>query len=549
MCRRAPTFERLKGRYLGREKGLLPALFAKLKELPPAERGRLRQALNAAKVEIEEGIGRLSQAVEAREAASTRRRGGRRRHAAGPPPARRAASTRSRSCGARSRTSSCGWAIRSPTARRSRTTSTTSRRSTSRRSTRRGTRRTRCCSTASAVSPLLLRTHTSPVQIREMRRHGAPLRIIVPGRVYRKDEVDATHSPVFHQVEGLVVDRGISMADLKGTVSVFLEELFGKGTKTRFIPTFFPFVEPGVDVAMSCIFCRGAGCAKCKGSGWIEIMGAGMVHPRVLQGVAIDPEEYTGFAFGLGIDRVALAEVRLPGPAPALRRRRAFPASVRGARVKFSLDWLGDFVDVDAAGGAEGVRRLLDQAGIPLESVTAAGEDTILDAEITPNRPDAMGHRGLAREIAAMARPADEGRRRAVRRASDRGRGDRAVWPRSSSRCRGSAGASGRASSGGSATRPPVSSCAGGFPRSARSRSRPRSTPRTTFSGTRASRSTPSTTTRSRGSSSSSARPRGARSSSRSTASSERSILRTSSSRTPSARSRSPGSWAGSTPP
>jgi phenylalanyl-tRNA synthetase alpha chain len=163
-----------------------------------------------------------------------------------------------------------------------------------------------------AVSPLLLRTHTSPVQIREMRRHGAPLRILVPGRVYRKDEVDATHSPVFHQVEGLVVDKGISMADLKGTVSVFLEELFGKGTRTRFIPTFFPFVEPGVDVAMSCIFCSGSGCGKCKGSGWIEIMGAGMVHPRVLQGVAIDPEEYTGFAFGLGIDRVALLKYGFP---------------------------------------------------------------------------------------------------------------------------------------------------------------------------------------------------------------------------------------------
>ena len=163
-----------------------------------------------------------------------------------------------------------------------------------------------------AVSPLLLRTHTSPVQIREMRRHGAPLRILVPGRVYRKDEVDATHSPVFHQVEGLVVDKGISMADLKGTVSTFVEELFGKGTRTRFIPTFFPFVEPGVDVAMSCIFCKGAGCGKCKGSGWIEIMGAGMVHPRVLQGVAIDPEEFTGFAFGLGIDRVALLKYGFP---------------------------------------------------------------------------------------------------------------------------------------------------------------------------------------------------------------------------------------------
>jgi len=163
-----------------------------------------------------------------------------------------------------------------------------------------------------AVSPLLLRTHTSPVQIREMRRHGAPLRLIVPGRVYRKDEVDATHSPVFHQVEGLVVDHGISMADLKGTVAAFLAELFGPGTRTRFIPTFFPFVEPGVDVSMSCIFCRGAGCGKCKGSGWIEIMGAGMVHPRVLQGVAIDPEEYTGFAFGLGMDRVAMLKYGFP---------------------------------------------------------------------------------------------------------------------------------------------------------------------------------------------------------------------------------------------
>jgi phenylalanyl-tRNA synthetase alpha chain len=157
-----------------------------------------------------------------------------------------------------------------------------------------------------AASPLLLRTHTSPVQVREMKKRGAPLRILVPGRVYRKDEVDATHSPVFHQAEALVVDRGISMADLKGTVAAFLEALFGRGTRTRFIPTFFPFVEPGVDVAMSCIFCKGSGCRKCKESGWIEIMGAGMVHPLVLRGVGIDPEEYSGFALGLGLDRVAL---------------------------------------------------------------------------------------------------------------------------------------------------------------------------------------------------------------------------------------------------
>ena len=260
-----------------------------------------------------------------------------------------------------------------------------------------------------AVSPLLLRTHTSPVQIREMRRHGAPLRILVPGRVYRKDEVDATHSPVFHQVEGLVVDQGISMADLKGTVSTFLEELFGKGTRTRFIPTFFPFVEPGVDVAMSCIFCKGGGCPKCKGSGWIEIMGAGMVHPRVLQGVAIDPEEFTGFAFGLGIDRVALLKYGFPDLRLLFEGDERFPAAVRGARVKFSLEWLSDYVDVAAVGGADGARRCLDQAGIPVESVSTAGEDVILDAEITPNRPDAMGHRGLAREIAAMSGAAHAG--------------------------------------------------------------------------------------------------------------------------------------------
>jgi phenylalanyl-tRNA synthetase alpha chain len=169
-----------------------------------------------------------------------------------------------------------------------------------------------------AVSPLLLRTHTSPVQIREMRRHGAPLRLIVPGRVYRKDEVDATHSPVFHQVEGLVVDHGISMADLKGTVAAFLAELFGPGTRTRFIPTFFPFVEPGVDVAVSCVFCRGTGasrgaaCRPCSGSGWIEIMGAGMVHPNVLRNGGIDPERYSGFAFGMGIDRIAFLLYGVP---------------------------------------------------------------------------------------------------------------------------------------------------------------------------------------------------------------------------------------------
>ena len=141
---------------------------------------------------------------------------------------------------------------------------------------------------------------------------GRPLRLIMPGRVYRNESVDATHAAVFHQVEGLVVDRGISMADLKGTIEEFLGALFGRDTKVRFIPTFFPFVEPGADVAMSCIFCKGSGCAKCKGSGWIEIMGAGTVHPNVLSACGIDPEEFTGFAFGLGLDRVALLMYEFP---------------------------------------------------------------------------------------------------------------------------------------------------------------------------------------------------------------------------------------------
>jgi len=163
-----------------------------------------------------------------------------------------------------------------------------------------------------ADSPLLLRTHTSPVQVREMRKRGAPLKIIVPGRVYRNESVDATHQPVFHQVEALVVDRGISMADLKGTVETFFEALFGPGTKVRIIPTFFPFVEPGADVHVSCIFCKGAGCRICKGSGWMELAGAGEVHPNVLTACGVDPEEWSGFAFGLGLDRVAMMLYEFP---------------------------------------------------------------------------------------------------------------------------------------------------------------------------------------------------------------------------------------------
>ena len=151
---------------------------------------------------------------------------------------------------------------------------------------------------------LLLRTHTSPVQIRALEARGAPIRIISPGRVYRCDD-DATHSPMFHQIEGLWVDEGVSMAHLKGVLTSFASALFG-ARGVRFRPSFFPFVEPGVEVDIACLLCGGAGCRVCKGTGWMEILGAGMVHPRVLEAAKIDPERYTGFAFGLGVDRVAM---------------------------------------------------------------------------------------------------------------------------------------------------------------------------------------------------------------------------------------------------
>lgn len=159
---------------------------------------------------------------------------------------------------------------------------------------------------------LLLRTHTSPVQIRTMLKHRPPIRIMIPGRVYRKDDIDPRHSPVFHQMEGLAVDEGITFADLKGTLGAFAKQLFSARTKVRFGPTFFPFVEPGVDVAISCVFCEQKGCRICSGSGWIEIMGAGMVHPNVLAAGGIDPERYSGFAFGMGIDRVAMLVHGIP---------------------------------------------------------------------------------------------------------------------------------------------------------------------------------------------------------------------------------------------
>ena len=155
-------------------------------------------------------------------------------------------------------------------------------------------------------SSLLLRTQTSPMQVRVMEQQKPPIRIIAPGRVYRKDEVDATHSPMFHQVEGLVIDKGITMADLKGTLNAFVEALYGKGTKTRFRPHHFPFTEPSCEVDVQCHACGGKGCRVCKGEGWIELLGAGMIHPKVLEGCGIDTDVYSGFAFGMGLERMAM---------------------------------------------------------------------------------------------------------------------------------------------------------------------------------------------------------------------------------------------------
>ena len=160
-------------------------------------------------------------------------------------------------------------------------------------------------------SRILLRTQTSPMQIRAMETHGVPIRMISPGRVYRKDEVDATHSPMFHQIEGLVVDKGITMADLKGTLNAVIREIYGPETQTRFRPHHFPFTEPSCEVDIQCHKCGGKGCPTCKGEGWIEVLGAGMVHPKVLRNCGIDPDVYSGFAFGFGLERMAMGRFKI----------------------------------------------------------------------------------------------------------------------------------------------------------------------------------------------------------------------------------------------
>ena len=160
-------------------------------------------------------------------------------------------------------------------------------------------------------SSILLRTQTSPMQVHAMETKELPIRVLAPGRVYRKDEVDATHSPMFHQIEGLVVDKGVTMADLKGTLNTVVRQLYGENTVTRFRPHHFPFTEPSCEMDVQCHECGGVGCRVCKGEGWIEVLGAGMVHPKVLEGCGIDTNVYSGWAFGMGLERLAMRRYQI----------------------------------------------------------------------------------------------------------------------------------------------------------------------------------------------------------------------------------------------
>jgi len=162
-----------------------------------------------------------------------------------------------------------------------------------------------------ADSRVMLRSQTSPMQVHAMETKQLPIRILAPGRVYRKDEVDATHSPMFHQVEGMVIDKNITMADLKGTLNAVMEQLFGEGTVTRFRPHHFPFTEPSCEMDVQCHKCGGVGCPTCKGEGWIEVLGAGMIHPKVLEMSGIDPNVYSGWAFGMGLERLAMRRFKI----------------------------------------------------------------------------------------------------------------------------------------------------------------------------------------------------------------------------------------------
>ena len=247
---------------------------------------------------------------------------------------------------------------------------------------------------------LLLRTHTSPVQIRTMEKLPPPVRIVIPGKVHRNDPLDATHSPVFHQVEGLAVDTNITFCDLKGTLDHAMKSLFGSSVKTRFYPSFFPFTEPSADMQVSCIFCGGKGCRKCKDSGWIELLGCGMVDPNVFEFVkhnGYDSSKISGFAFGMGVERIAMLKYERRRDPAVLRGRRAVPGAVR---MRILPAWLREFVDIKA--DDRQLAEDLTSAGIAVESVAEEHGATIYEMDLTTNRVDAMNHYGVAREASAI---------------------------------------------------------------------------------------------------------------------------------------------------
>src|SRR6185503_3586922 len=243
-----------------------------------------------------------------------------------------------------------------------------------------------------------LRSQTSTVQIHAMQRRGVPVRMIAPGRVFRRDTPDPTHNPMFFQVEGLCVDRGITMAHLKGTVGELLRRMFGPDTVTRFRPSYFPFTEPSAEFDFSCFKCKGSGCRICKNSGWIELGGSGMVHPNVLRAVGVDPQVYFGFVFVLGIDRMCALMYELDDI------RLLFENDVRFLE-KFesmfiSHEWLKELTDTKRS-PAE-LRERLTMVGLAIDAVDEHNGDAVLDVEVPSNRPDCLSHVGIAREVSVI---------------------------------------------------------------------------------------------------------------------------------------------------
>jgi phenylalanyl-tRNA synthetase alpha chain len=287
-------------RYLGRREGLLTLLLRDLRELAPEARAAAGQSVNALKVHVEQALEAAAGRIEAAAAAR-----------AGPPPLELSLPGRTRPPGVPHPLTQVreiveeiflemGFALESGPEVESDRYNFEALNIPAHHPARDSQ------DTFYVDGGLLLRTHTSPVQIRTMESRRPPVKMVAIGRVFRRDPFDATHSPVFHQIEGLVVAPGITFAHLKGTLEHFCRRVFGRPLSLRLRPSYFPFVEPGAEYDISCIFCSGAGCGRCKGSGWIEIGGAGMVHPAVFEQVGYDPRQVTGFAFGLGIERIAM---------------------------------------------------------------------------------------------------------------------------------------------------------------------------------------------------------------------------------------------------